>query len=91
MTTSKSDDIGKQMQAALGEMGMGNTEIEGLIRIIAGGLLGGPKDVLAATAALQAGLTLAGIVLNDLHRIADAQEIMAKATLDNAKPLFGGK
>jgi hypothetical protein len=90
MTTSKSD-IGAQMQAAVNEMGMGGTEIEGLIRIIAAGLLGGPKDVLAATAALQAGLTLAGIVLNDLHRIADSQEIMAKQALDSAKPLFGSK
>lgn len=34
-------------------------------------------------------VTLASIVLCDLHRIADAQEILARATADNS--LFAGK
>lgn len=80
--TSKSDDIGAQMKDALNSMGTGSTEIETLIRLIAGAALSGDKDTLSRVAGMQAALTLAGIVLNDLHRIADAQEILAKAVLN---------
>lgn len=93
MPTTKSDE----MRAAL-EDGMNQevmqpaTEIDTLIGLCVRAALSGEKDVLSTVAGMQAGVKLAGILLNDLHRMADAQEIIAKYVLTlepGRETLFG--
>lgn len=91
MPTPKDDDITAQMREAVDAMGIGDDETGILVRLIVQGALSVDTDVLARTAAMQAGVQLATQVLRDLHRIADAQEILARHALDQAKPLFEGK
>ena len=65
-----------------------DSERDALIDVIVEAAPTGENDALAKAAALQAGTTLAKLTLNDIKRIADSLEILAKSALDQ-QSLFG--